>query len=1060
MNLDADVRSLQSGEYRKLTNGITVPPASSSYANALRGVLHSLFGNAVVSYSLPGGTNTCVGFLEDRAGNRAFYFVANSTAANNSIYQYSNGSITLVLRSAYLDFVSTDFIDSDIVGDILTFTNARTDIYKINITKAIAGATYTPLLAEILLIKPMPQLPVTWALSYDNSISTNLLYGNYFQFYYRYIYEDYDYSVFSPCSTTTNSWELPTGTAVRLVSGRANITLSGIQTIDGVSATAGSRVLVISQTDPLENGIWVTAAGAWSRAADFPAGSTSDTTVYVTGGLIYYFNTVWRISSLNPGTIASYAQQKQGPNRITITRPATPPATVIGIQYAVRINGTNELTVYREERDSFSGSHTFYNDSFLFTVPDSEAFVWNDSIPLKSESLMYRNNRIFLFNNTEGFTHETTTSVALTTSEITAPTTKVYNAAKAGGRYNVGIVFKDFAGRHSGVKCDSSITIPEYGYSTGSNRYEIVVDTSGCGADIPSWATHFSIVSSRLTNFFITQTTIDVYYFKKASDGTYTYSKTLSGFQADGTFIDISSLTKINKGYAFTQGDRIKIHGSIYSITGSSIIDVEILGQVGNFVQVRVLNELLLSTTLNSTYYFEIYTPQTLTAEPFYELGKTYAIGSFGGSITLEGDVEILNCVFYRDSSGYSATDPFANTYEPSDVALITYEAMNAWDRNYTIWVTQSGRSLVRGESRQLLKKGYLRFGQAFILNSNYLGLNTFYALDEYALRIENGAGTILADGGDVLVAINEIETTSVYIGEGFVSTADSNEFLAKTDSVIGDDRKLLGGHGCIHKASVVSRDSRVYFLDARKGVIVRRSQDGLTVISEYGVRGLVSTLCTAHKALGSSSRIVAGWDPQYDCYVISFIDTSGPSGYTLYFHEKSNAWVCLTDERPELWGILEQKKIGFLDGALWLQSIETNYNNWFGTQYNRRLEFEISPMQSVVHLWDAIEVDVPSIYSTAGTNEDVVLLYHQNGGSLQTKINYADFQLKELVYRSSFFRYLYDVNYPVITDSKYKSPHQVRGQSAFLVITYNGTDKNVMKSITVFYTPSMNSSP
>ena len=77
--------------------------------------------------------------------------------------------------------------------------------------------------------------------------------------------------------------------------------------VDGVTTIANDRVLVISQTDPIENGIYLAKVGAWTRATDFPAGTTSDTTVYVTGGLIYYFSTVWRITSLNPGTIASYA---------------------------------------------------------------------------------------------------------------------------------------------------------------------------------------------------------------------------------------------------------------------------------------------------------------------------------------------------------------------------------------------------------------------------------------------------------------------------------------------------------------------------------------------------------------------------------------------------------------------------------------------------------------------------------------------------------------------------------------------------------------------------------
>ena len=45
----------------------------------------------------------------------------------------------------------------------------------------------------------------------------------------------------------------------------ANITLSGEQTIDGV-LTATSRILVKDQTASEENGVYVTAAGAWSRA--------------------------------------------------------------------------------------------------------------------------------------------------------------------------------------------------------------------------------------------------------------------------------------------------------------------------------------------------------------------------------------------------------------------------------------------------------------------------------------------------------------------------------------------------------------------------------------------------------------------------------------------------------------------------------------------------------------------------------------------------------------------------------------------------------------------------
>lgn len=61
----------------------------------------------------------------------------------------------------------------------------------------------------------------------------------------------------------------------------ANVTLSGEQTIDGV-LTSTSRILVKNQTLSQNNGIYVTAAGAWSRATD------SDTAAELLVGYYYF----------------------------------------------------------------------------------------------------------------------------------------------------------------------------------------------------------------------------------------------------------------------------------------------------------------------------------------------------------------------------------------------------------------------------------------------------------------------------------------------------------------------------------------------------------------------------------------------------------------------------------------------------------------------------------------------------------------------------------------------------------------------------------------------------
>lgn len=55
--------------------------------------------------------------------------------------------------------------------------------------------------------------------------------------------------------------------SVRVVT-TAAITLSGLQTIDGISLVAGDRVLVKDQADATTNGIYVVSAGSWTRSYD------------------------------------------------------------------------------------------------------------------------------------------------------------------------------------------------------------------------------------------------------------------------------------------------------------------------------------------------------------------------------------------------------------------------------------------------------------------------------------------------------------------------------------------------------------------------------------------------------------------------------------------------------------------------------------------------------------------------------------------------------------------------------------------------------------------------
>ena len=69
----------------------------------------------------------------------------------------------------------------------------------------------------------------------------------------------------------------------------ANITLSGLQTIDSVTLADGDRVLVWQQSSQIENGVYVASSGNWTRALDFNGNRdvAEGTGVVVTDGLIY-----------------------------------------------------------------------------------------------------------------------------------------------------------------------------------------------------------------------------------------------------------------------------------------------------------------------------------------------------------------------------------------------------------------------------------------------------------------------------------------------------------------------------------------------------------------------------------------------------------------------------------------------------------------------------------------------------------------------------------------------------------------------------------------------------
>lgn len=97
--------------------------------------------------------------------------------------------------------------------------------------------------------------------------------------------------------------------SVRLASTGSNLPLSGLADIDGETPVAGNRILVKDQTLGEDNGVYIAATGAWSRASDFDedAEVTSGASVFVSEGTANDGD-VWTLGTADPIIVGTTVQ--------------------------------------------------------------------------------------------------------------------------------------------------------------------------------------------------------------------------------------------------------------------------------------------------------------------------------------------------------------------------------------------------------------------------------------------------------------------------------------------------------------------------------------------------------------------------------------------------------------------------------------------------------------------------------------------------------------------------------------------------------------------------------
>lgn len=155
----------------------------------------------------------------------------------------------------------------------------------------------------------------------------------------------------------------------------ANITLSGTQTIDGISVIAGDRVLVKNQSTASQNGIYVVAAGSWSRATD------ADADAEVTSGLFTFVeegtanaDSGWVLTtdgSITVGSSSLAFAQFSGAGQITAGAGLTKTSNTLDV-----VGTADRITV---NSDSVDIASTYAGQATITTLGTIGTGTWNGS---------------------------------------------------------------------------------------------------------------------------------------------------------------------------------------------------------------------------------------------------------------------------------------------------------------------------------------------------------------------------------------------------------------------------------------------------------------------------------------------------------------------------------------------------------------------------------------------------------------------------------------------------------------------------------------------------------
>ena len=204
--------------------------------------------------------------------------------------------------------------------------------------------------------------------------------------------------------------------------------------------------------------------------------------------------------------------------------------------------------------------------------------------------------------------------------------------------------------------------------------------------------------------------------------------------------------------------------------------------------------------------------------------------------------------------------------------------------------------------------------------------LNQFIQAEKITKEVNPIYGSIqkLHSRDSDLVTLCEDKVLKILANKDALFNADGNTNLTATENVLGQAVPFIGEYGIsTNPESFASEAYRAYFTDKVRGKVLRLSRDGLTPISDAGMKDWF------RDNLKLGEKIVGSFDDRQDDYNVAIKNQDKNNQHVITFSESVKGWVSFksfVDMEHAM--SMANNYYTFKNGKVWQHHVEGSDNN------------------------------------------------------------------------------------------------------------------------------------